>query len=222
MPFFCIHISQGSVATCLKRSRIFKHELVANLLPSRLLKNFWKLVNICWSYGKEFGVLFFLTHNVHHNIITANFNTHTHTRLTALFLGLPRWASTRKVKPIWILLKQETVSGSGISWAICKSAPRSRHITMPAPSLSFYRPDALPAAQPTTSKHWGLITDNFKYWQISLTISILLTTQNEPSKYRNKLESPQSRLHTQTLARTHTSDWRDWLLTWTTKVAGNK
>ena len=23
---------------------------------------------------------------------------------------------TRKVKPIWILLKQETVSGSGISW----------------------------------------------------------------------------------------------------------
>ena len=25
----------------------------------------------------------------------------------------------RKVKPIWILLKQETVSGSGISWAIC-------------------------------------------------------------------------------------------------------
>ena len=28
-------------------------------------------------------------------------------------------------------LKQETVSGSGISWVICKSAPRSRQITMP-------------------------------------------------------------------------------------------
>jgi len=25
---------------------------------------------------------------------------------------------------MWILLKQETVSGSGISWAICKSAPQ--------------------------------------------------------------------------------------------------
>ena len=49
-------------------------------------------------------------------------HTHTHTHLTALFPGLPGWASTRKVKPIWILLKQETVSGSGISWAICKSA----------------------------------------------------------------------------------------------------
>ena len=42
------------------------------------------------------------------------------------------------IKPIWILLKQETVSGSGISWAICKSAPRSRQITMPAPHLSFF------------------------------------------------------------------------------------
>ena len=74
---------------------------------------------------------------------------------TALCPGLLRWASTRKVKPIWILLEQETVSGSGISWAICKSAPCSRQITMPAPHHSvFYRPDALPAAQPTASKHW--------------------------------------------------------------------
>ena len=59
-----------------------------------------------------------------------------------------------KGKPIWILLKQETVSGSGICWAICKSAPRSRQITTPATHHSvFYRPDALPAAQPTASKH---------------------------------------------------------------------
>ena len=41
-----------------------------------------------------------------------------HTFLAALFPGLPRWGATRKVKPIWILLKEETVSGSGISWAI--------------------------------------------------------------------------------------------------------
>ena len=81
--------------------------------------------------------------------------TPTHTHLTALFPGLSGWAGTRKVKPIWILLKQETVSGSGISWAIYKSAPCSRQITTPAPHHSFfYRPDALPAAQPTASKHW--------------------------------------------------------------------
>jgi len=55
---------------------------------------------------------------------------------------------TRKVKPIWILLKQETVSGSGISWAIFKSAPRSREITMPAPTTQFFTgPFLLPNQQ---------------------------------------------------------------------------
>ena len=63
---------------------------------------------------------------------------HTHTHLTALCPGLPGWAGTRKVKPIWILLEQETVSGSGISWTICKSAPCSRQITTPAPTTQFF------------------------------------------------------------------------------------
>ena len=95
------------------------------------------------------------THARTHAHMHARTHTHTHTRLTALFPGLPRCASTRKVKPIWILLEQETVSGSGISWAVCKSAPCSRQITTPAPHHSvFYRTDALPAAQPTVSKHW--------------------------------------------------------------------
>jgi len=53
----------------------------------------------------------------------------------------------RKVKPIWILLKQETVSGSGISWAICKSAPRSRQITTPAPHHSDKMPFLTPNQQ---------------------------------------------------------------------------
>jgi len=46
--------------------------------------------------------------------------------------------------------------GSGISWTICKLfAPHSRHIIIPAPHHSiFYRPDALPVAIPTVSKHW--------------------------------------------------------------------
>ena len=90
--------------------------------------------------------------------LTHNTRARARARLTALCPGLPGWASTRKVKPIWILLEQETVSGSGISWAICKAAPRSRQITMPAPHHSvFYRSDALPAAQPTVSKHWRQI-----------------------------------------------------------------
>jgi len=44
----------------------------------------------------------------------------------------------QKGKTIWILLKEETVSGSGISLAICKSAPRSRQTTMPAPHHSVF------------------------------------------------------------------------------------
>ena len=67
---------------------------------------------------------------------------HTHTfndPFSVFFPGLPGWAGTRKVKPIWSLLKQETVSGSGICWAICKSAPRfSRQITTPAPHPQFF------------------------------------------------------------------------------------
>jgi len=88
------------------------------------------------------------------SVVEARVRTHTHP-FNGPFLGLPRWAGTRRVKPIWISLKQETVSGRGISWAVCKSAPRSRQMTTPAPHHSvFYRPDALPAAQPTASKHW--------------------------------------------------------------------
>ena len=90
-----------------------------------------------------------------------HFYTYTNTRLMALCTGIPGWAGTRKVRPILILLKQETASGSGIHWAICKSAPRSRQITMPAPHRSvFHRLDALPATQPTVSGHWRQFVTN--------------------------------------------------------------
>jgi len=81
-------------------------------------------------------------------------HTHTHTHPWPLVQNYPgRRDDTRKEKPIQLLLKHETVGGSGISSTICKSAPRSRQITTPAPHppLSFYTPDALPAAQPTAS-----------------------------------------------------------------------
>jgi len=110
-------------------------------------------------------------------------HTLLYTHLTALFLGLPRWAGVRKVKPIWILLKQETVSGSGISWAICKSATRSRQITPPAPHHSvFYRPDALPATQPTVSKHRRLYYTT--HVVIIMTLSQKWCRGSEHSQYK--------------------------------------
>ena len=77
--------------------------------------------------------------------------THTHP-FNGLFLRLPGWAGTRKVKPIWILLKQETVSGSGISWAICKCAPRSRQITTPAPHHSVFFTGRMPFLPPNQQR----------------------------------------------------------------------
>ena len=90
-------------------------------------------------------------------------NTHTHP-LNGTLSRTTRVSRYQKGKPVWILLKQETVSCSGIRWAIGMSAPRSRQITTPAPHHSvFYRPDALPATQPAASKHWRQKVSNDKH-----------------------------------------------------------
>ena len=68
-------------------------------------------------------------------------------------------AGTRKVKPIWILLKQERVSGSGISWAICKSAPRSRPRQHPTTQFFTGRMPFLPPNQQhqsTEGSSWAM------------------------------------------------------------------
>ena len=94
------------------------------------------------------------------NLCSTGLPHHTHARshthpFDGPFSGTTQVSRYQTGNPIWILLKQETVSGSGISWAACKSASRSRQTTTPLPHHSaFCRPDALPAAQPTVSKHW--------------------------------------------------------------------
>jgi len=62
--FLNIDISQGSVATRLGCGGVFVYDFVINFLLSLTVKEFWKSVNIWWSYGQELGVLFFLTHSV--------------------------------------------------------------------------------------------------------------------------------------------------------------
>ena len=64
------------------------------------------------------------------------------------------------------------MSGSGISWAICMSAPHFRQITVPAPHHSvFYRLDGLPATQLTASKQWR----HSKHWrQKSVFLTIVI------------------------------------------------
>jgi len=52
--------------------------------------------------------------------------------------GITRVSLYQKGKTSLDLLEQETVSGSGISWAICKSAAGPSQITMPAPHHSLF------------------------------------------------------------------------------------
>jgi len=75
-------------------------------------------------------------------------------------------SKTILVKTILVLLEQETVSGSGVSWAISANlhfAQTYNHASIPP--LSFYRPDAVPAAQPTAPK--ALQTDMCRKQNIS-------------------------------------------------------
>ena len=107
-------------------------------------------------------IIFFHNKYPHHHskINGTNFQTlperysinsvqHTHTHpFNGPLSGITQVSWYQKVKPIWNLLKQETVSGRGISWAICKSAPRSRQITMPAPHHSVFLQAGCPSCHP--------------------------------------------------------------------------
>ena len=93
--------------------------------------------------------------------------------------------NNRKVKPIWILLNRDTVSGSSISWAICKSAPRIRQTSTPAPHHSvFYRPDALRATQPTASKHWRSKQFTQMHNEHKIKSVVFLSKDHHPNTYR--------------------------------------
>ena len=87
------------------------------------------------------------------NMFTFTMQEHTHSCLMALCPGLPGLAGTRKEASLDFTEARDS-EWQWHQWAICKSAPCSRQIAMPAPHHSvYYRPDALPATQPTVSKH---------------------------------------------------------------------
>ena len=65
------------------------------------------------------------------NKIHTRTHAHTHNRPTALLYH-------KMVDFLVYRVEQEKVSGSGISRAICKSAPRTRQITTPAPHYSVF------------------------------------------------------------------------------------
>jgi len=92
----------------------------------------------CWSF---IGV----------NGATHTHTTHTHTRLTALCPGLPGWANTRKVKPVWILLEQRDSKWQWhqlVHMQVCTLLQTNNHAS--TPSLKFLQAGC-PFCRPTNS-----------------------------------------------------------------------
>jgi len=91
--------------------------------------------------------------------------------LTAFCPRLPRWAGTRKVKPIWILLK----------W---QSAPCSRQITMPTP------PPLLPPNQQRRSTEGCCHTNNcLKHQNHRQAKSWIMSPKNETLQLLSSMEA---------------------------------
>jgi len=87
------------------------------------------------------------THARAHTHTRTRAHTHTHT-----FNG-PLSVTTRvsRYQKGKTNLDFTEVSGSGISWATCKSAPRSRQITTPGPHHSSFLQAGCPSCRPTNS-----------------------------------------------------------------------
>jgi len=107
------------------------------------------LGNVLWVTQKTTGLIRF-THT----------HTHTHTHLMALFRDYPGEPVPERLNQSgfhWSKRQWEAVASAGLlgHMQVCTSLqtdnrPASHHSV-------FYRPDALPAAQPTASKHWRQI-----------------------------------------------------------------
>ena len=100
-----------------------------------------KQMSLCVNFSLMTVTYPSLQHQLEHGAERIHSRCYTTTHiLAAIFPGPPRWAATRKVKPIWILLKQETVSGNVISWAIyqhlvCTLLRTDNYASIPPPSF---------------------------------------------------------------------------------------
>ena len=89
------------------------------------------------------------------------------------------WLITGITSIAWIILKEQTVSGIRISWAMCKSAPCSEQITMPAPhrssSFTGWMP-FLPPMSDTTGRIKTSLLCNNTDTEIALLLLLLKVT----------------------------------------------
>jgi len=144
----------------------FENQLIFGKVMSKsVVSFFWLTVYYCASIALHGQKLTISSTIVKQGITGTCVHTHTHT-FNGPFSGTTRVSRYQKGKPIWILLEQETVNSSGISWAnmqVCTSLQTVNHAS--TPPLCFLQAGSLPASQPTASKHWrpkGIIGNNRK------------------------------------------------------------
>jgi len=107
---------------------------------------------------------------------------HTHTHLTALFPGLPRSAGEQvsryqkgKTNLDFSEARDSKWQWHQLGYMRLHLAPDRQPHQHPT-TLFFYRPDTLPATQPTVSKHWTQIIHYYKSkqkWVLTLIINWL-------------------------------------------------
>jgi len=84
-----------------------------------------------------------------------------HIHFTTLFPGPPGWADARKL--LDFMVQGQINRGRHTDHPAGRHSIRTKQCP-PPPSPIFYRPDALPAAQPTLSSHWRqLLTTTTNY-----------------------------------------------------------
>jgi len=89
-----------------------------------------------------------------------HFNYHHHNHFAALFPGPPGWAGARR-ELLDFMVQGEINRGRHTDHPAGRHSIRTNQCPPPPSPHYLYRPDVLPAAQPTVSKHWR----HFHYWQ---------------------------------------------------------
>jgi len=51
---------------------------------------------------------------------------------------------------------------------LSSDATARKQLNIDTPSLNFYRPDVLPDAQPTVSKHWNIFVTKALFWNVQI------------------------------------------------------
>jgi len=86
-------------------------------------------------------------------VCSRSFSHNHHNRFTALFPGPPRWTGASRELLDFMVQGKINRGRRTDHPAGCHSIRTDQCPPLPSPHI-FYRPDALPAAQPTASKHW--------------------------------------------------------------------